>query len=74
MSAHTSPNLAFNATGNAAEGVRQTAVAAASGPTAQATARAAEITYYRSLYSAALTNGVSPSNFVLALYSLGVRG
>jgi hypothetical protein len=69
MSAHTSPSAAFNAAGNAAEGVRQVAVAGAT----QAAARTAEITYYRTLYSAALANNVSTSNFTQALKSLGVQ-
>ena len=69
MSAHNSPNATFNATANAAEGVRQVAVAGAT----QAAATSAEITYYRTLYKAALTNGVSPSNFTQALFALGVR-
>jgi hypothetical protein len=69
MSAHNSPNAAFNATANAAEGVRQTAVAGAT----QSAARTAEISYYRTLYSAALTNNVSTSNFTQALKSLGVQ-
>jgi hypothetical protein len=75
MSAHTSPNAAFNAAGNAAEGVRQVAVATAagSGATLQANVMSAEIAYYRTVYKAALTNNVSPSNFTQALVSLGVQ-
>jgi hypothetical protein len=68
MSAHNSPNAAFNAAGNAAEGVRQVAVAAA---TTQSAVRTAEISYYRTVYAAALANNVSPSNFAQALKSLG---
>jgi hypothetical protein len=56
--------------GNQAEGARQVAVAGAAN---QAAAISAEITYYRTLYKAALTNNVSTSNFVQALYALGVR-
>jgi len=70
MSAHNSPNAAFNSAGNQAEGVRQVAVSTAAN---QAAAISAEITYYRTLYKAALTNNVSTSNFVQALYALGVR-
>jgi hypothetical protein len=69
MSAHQSPNAAFNASGNAAEGVRQVACSGAT----QAACVSAEITYYRTLYKAALTNNVSTSNFTQALKSLGVQ-
>jgi hypothetical protein len=71
MSAHTSPSLAFNSAANAAEGVRQVSVSTAAN---QAAATAAEVQYYRTLYKAALLNNVSTSNFVQALYNLGVRG
>ena len=69
MSAHKTENAAFNATANAAEGVRQVAVAAA---TTQAAVTAAEITYFRACMKAAIANGVSTSNFNDALKSLGV--
>jgi hypothetical protein len=55
----------------AAEGVRQVAVAAAGSN--MATARSAEITFYRSCYNSAVTNSISTSVFVQALFSLGVR-
>jgi hypothetical protein len=76
MSAHTSPNFAFNAAANSAEGMRQTAVstAAGSGATLQANVRAAEVTYYRACYSAALANNIAPGNFLAALRSLGQYG
>jgi hypothetical protein len=69
MSTSKSENKAFNDAANSAEGVRQVAVAGAT----QSASRTAEIAYYRTLYSAAVANGVSPSNFVQALFSLGVR-
>jgi hypothetical protein len=70
MSAHTTPSSAFNATANAAEGVRQTAVAAAAN---QAAATSAELTYFRACYKAAIANNISPSIFSNALKSLGVQ-
>jgi hypothetical protein len=69
MSAHNSPNAAFNATANAAEGVRQVACAGAT----QAACISAEITYYRTCFKAAIANNVSPSVFSQALKSLGVQ-
>jgi hypothetical protein len=68
MSAHTSPNLTFNATANALEGVRQVAVSNAS---SQAAVVAAELAYYRGCFKAALTNQISTSNFAQAVKSLG---
>jgi hypothetical protein len=71
MSAHTSPNAAFNASANALEGARQVAVSAATGATAQATARSAEVSYYRSLITLAQQQNISPAPFTTALRSLG---
>jgi hypothetical protein len=51
------------------EGIRQTAVAGAT----QSQARQAEILYHRVLYQTALLYNVSPSVYVQALHSLGVR-
>jgi hypothetical protein len=68
--AHTTPSSTFNATANAAEGVRQVAVAAA---TNQAAVISAELTYFRACFKAALANNISPSNFSQALKSLGVQ-
>jgi hypothetical protein len=55
----------------AAEGVRQTAVQAAG--TNMSAARTAEISFYRTCFTSALANNISPSNFSMALFSLGVR-
>jgi hypothetical protein len=54
-----------------AEGVRQTAVAAAS---SQSAVKTAEVTYYRAVVKSALANGVSPSASMQALHELGVTG
>jgi hypothetical protein len=69
MSIIQSNNLTHNATVAAAEGVRQAAVAAAA---TQAAAIAAEITFYRVAVASALTNSVSPSEYLYALRALGV--
>jgi hypothetical protein len=59
---------------NAADLVRQNAVAAATGATAQATIRSAEITYYRAVALSAIKNNVSPAAAMQALHELGVQG
>jgi hypothetical protein len=53
-----------------AEGVRQSAVAAASG---QAAVTAAEITFYRAALKSGLANSVSVADYVFALKQLGVN-
>jgi hypothetical protein len=70
MSAHKTENAAFNATANAAEGVRQSAVSAA---TTQAAVTAAEIIYFKACKAAA-ANGLSVSVFEDALRTLGQTG
>jgi hypothetical protein len=71
MSISMSPNLTHNATVAVAEGVRQTAVAAAS---TQAAVRTAEVTFHSTCRSSAISNGVSPSVHIWALVSLGQAG
>jgi hypothetical protein len=56
---------------NAAEGVRQTAVAAAS---SQAAVKSAEVTYYRAVAKSALKNGCGVEAAMSALKSLGQTG
>jgi hypothetical protein len=68
MSAHQTPSKVFNDAANIAEALRQVQVAAAA---TQAAAISAELTYYRSCRSLAITNGISPSNFNQAIKSLG---
>jgi hypothetical protein len=55
-----------------AEGVRQSAVAAASGN--RATINSADVTFYRTICRSALTSGVSPASAMQALRELGVTG
>jgi hypothetical protein len=69
MAASKTGVKAFDDAAAAAEGTRQVAVAGAT----QAAAISAEITYFRTLYKNALLNGISPSNYVQALFALGVR-
>jgi hypothetical protein len=73
MSSSTTNGLSrgYDTAAIAAEGVRQTAVAAAS---SQTVVMAAEITYYRTLVKAAIANGVSPAGAMVALKGLGVTG
>jgi hypothetical protein len=71
MSISMSSNLTHNATVAAAEGIRQTAVAAAS---TQAAARTAEVTFHTACRTSALANGVSPTVHIYALKSLGQTG
>ena len=40
----------------------------------QATAKAADITFYRAALASAITNGVSPASFSMALQALGTGG
>lgn len=68
MSTVQSENKTHNAAVSKAEGVRQTAVAAAS---SQAAVTAAEIAFYRSALASAQANGCSTDSFVFALKSLG---
>jgi len=56
---------------NAAEMTRQGAVA---GATTQAAIRTAEVSFYRTCRTSAISNGLSPSQFVFALQELGVGG
>jgi hypothetical protein len=56
----------------ASEGSRQSAVKAAG--TSQATARAAEISHYRTLIASAKLNGQPYQQFVEALMELGTGG
>ena len=67
MSAHKTSNPAFDAAANVAEAVRQSAIVGASQPAVMS----AEVTYFRSVYKAAIANNVSPSVFIEALKSLG---
>jgi hypothetical protein len=69
MSAHKTSNPAFDATANTAEAVRQSAIVNAS----QAAVISAEVTYFRSVYKAAIANNVSPAVFIQALESLGAH-
>ena len=64
-----SSNLTHNANVAAAEGIRQTGVAAAAGNVA--TIRSVEVTFHTTCRSSALANGVSPSVHIYALRSLG---
>jgi hypothetical protein len=65
-----SENTAMRAAVIVAEGVRQAACAGAT----QAACKTAEVTFYRTLVSAALTNGVNPDQFITALQELGTGG
>jgi hypothetical protein len=73
MSAHNTLSKAFNDAANSAESMRQVGVTTASGTGAvlQANIMNVELTYYRTLRSLAITNGLSPSNFNQAIKSLG---
>jgi hypothetical protein len=68
---YTDTNLTHKNNVTVAEGVRQTAVAAAS---TQAAVRTAEITYYRACLSSALKNGCGVEPYMVALKGLGVTG
>jgi hypothetical protein len=68
MSAYKSGVKAFDDAANASEGVRQAAVQAP-GATA-ASIRAAEISHYKTVRSAAIANGISPWQFNAALQKL----
>jgi hypothetical protein len=67
-----SHNIVFDAAVNAAEGVRQVAVAAAGN--SQATVRNAEIAFFRSVITAGNANSVSVAHAYAALRELGVNG
>jgi hypothetical protein len=71
MSVGNSGVRAHDQAQNATEGVRQTAVAAAS---SQSAVKTAEITFHRAVVKSALANGVSPSASMQALHELGVTG
>ena len=73
MSAHKTGIVAFDNAANSAESLRQAGVATASGTGAvlQANIMNVELTYYRTLRSLAITNGLSPANFNQAIRSLG---
>jgi hypothetical protein len=71
MSQSQSGSQAHNTTVNAAEGVRQVAIAAAS---TQAAANAAEIVMQRACLASALLNGIQPGVYITALKSLGTGG
>jgi hypothetical protein len=68
MSAHNTLSKPFNDAANAAESLRQVQVMGAAN---QAAVMAAELAYYRTCRSLAITNGISPSNFNQAIRSLG---
>jgi hypothetical protein len=70
MSAHHTGNTTFDTAANSAESLRQVQVAAAA---TQSAVMSAELTYYRTLRSLAIANNISPSNFNMALKSLGVQ-
>jgi hypothetical protein len=63
---------AHNLAVQAAEGVRQVAVAAAAGN--RATINSAETTFYRTVVRSALSTGISPAGAMQALRELGVSG
>jgi hypothetical protein len=70
MSTHHTGVVAFDTAANNAEATRQSAVSAAA---TQSAVTSAEITYFRTLRSLALANGISTSTFNDALKSLGVQ-
>jgi hypothetical protein len=72
MSTSRTGVAAFDTPANAAEGVRQFAVAAAGGN--QSTARSAEITFYQTLRALAIANGISPFIINCALRELKAGG
>jgi hypothetical protein len=71
MSISKSGNKSHDDAVNAAEGVRQVAVAAAS---TQAAVNTAEITFYRAAKASALANGCGAEPFISALKQLGTGG
>jgi hypothetical protein len=70
MSAHKTGIVAFDNAANSAESLRQVQVMSAA---TQSAVMAAEISYYRTLRSLAIANGISSANFNMALKSLGVQ-
>jgi hypothetical protein len=70
MSTSQTGNLAQDTAVNAAESARQVAVASASG--SAATARSAEITFYRACLASAIANKCGTEQFIAALRALGV--
>jgi hypothetical protein len=72
MSVIATENATHRATVLAAEVTRQAALQAAGATTASI--RAAEIAFYRSCRSSAIKLGLSPHQFIEALYELGVGG
>jgi hypothetical protein len=70
MSAPYSENKTHRDTVNAAEGVRQVAVAAA---TTQSAIRTAELAFARTGLKSAIANGVETASWTMLLLSLGVE-
>jgi hypothetical protein len=68
MSAHNTLSKPFNDAANSAESLRQVQVMGAAN---QAAVMTAELLYYRTCRSLAITNGISPANFNAAIKSLG---
>lgn len=72
MSSSKSGKKNHDDTVNHAESVRQSAVGAAG--VSQATARTADIAFYRAAVASAVAQGVSPAQFITALRELGTGG
>jgi hypothetical protein len=72
MSVIATENSTHRATVLAAEVTRQAAVQAVGATTASI--KAAEIAFYRTCRKSAISNALSPHQFVEALYELGVGG
>jgi len=70
MSAIYSENSTHRQNIHNAERTRQAAVVAGA---SQATVMAAEITFYRSCLSSAITNNCGATDFIMALWALGVK-
>jgi hypothetical protein len=68
---YTDTNLTHKNNLTVAEGVRQTAVAAAS---TQAAVQTAEISYYRTCLASAIKNSCGVEPYMVALRGLGVTG
>jgi hypothetical protein len=71
MSVSQSGVKAHDDTCNKAEALRQAAAVAGA---SQASVKIAEVAYYRTCLASARANGVSPSQFISALYELGQAG
>jgi hypothetical protein len=72
MSVIATDNATHRATAQAAEATRQAALQAAGATTASI--KAAEIAFYRTLRASAISNSLSPHQFIEALFELGVGG